>query len=101
MRLGQEVGGLKGLQKQAKCYLAALNSLRLVSPDYAWIVKPAPSMRQQEEFEAVSPKRDLEGRDIMKSMLKGLLKLSANCTAASELRPNTIEAEVVSILRWS
>ena len=41
MRLGQETTGLKSLQKQAKCYLAALNALRLVDPAYAWIVKPA------------------------------------------------------------
>ena len=40
MRLGLEVGGLRSLQKQAKCYLAALNSLRLINPEYAWIVKP-------------------------------------------------------------
>ena len=41
MRLGREVQGVKGLQRQAKCYLAAMNSLRLVDPKYAWIVKPA------------------------------------------------------------
>lgn len=40
LRLGREVPGLKGLQRQAKCYLAALNALRLVDPKYAWIVKP-------------------------------------------------------------
>lgn len=40
MRLGQEVAGLKGLQKQAKCYLASMNALRLVDQKYAWIVKP-------------------------------------------------------------
>ena len=40
-RLGVEVSGLKGIQRQAKCYLAALNALRLVDPNYAWIVQPA------------------------------------------------------------
>ena len=40
MRLAQEVPGRKGLQRQAKCYLAAMNSLRLVNENYAWIVKP-------------------------------------------------------------
>lgn len=40
LRQGREVSGLRGLQKQAKCYLAALNALRLVSPAYAWILKP-------------------------------------------------------------
>lgn len=40
MRLGQEIPGLKGLQRQAQCYLAAMNVLRLVKEDYAWIVKP-------------------------------------------------------------
>lgn len=46
MRLEQEVSGLRGLQKQAKCYLAALNALRQVNPDYAWIVKPVPSLEE-------------------------------------------------------
>ena len=40
MRLAQEVPGRKGLQRQAKCFLAAMNALRLVSENYAWIVKP-------------------------------------------------------------
>ena len=40
LRLGRESHGLKGLQKQAKCYLAAMNALHLVQPDYAWIVVP-------------------------------------------------------------
>jgi len=40
LRLGSEVSGLKGIQRQAKCYLACLNALRLGDPEYAWIVKP-------------------------------------------------------------
>lgn len=46
-RLGQELPNLKGLQRQAKCYLAALNALRLVDPKYAWIVKPLAPPRFQ------------------------------------------------------
>ena len=46
MRLGREGPGLKGLQHQAKCYLAALNALRLVDPKYAWIVKPLTASTQ-------------------------------------------------------
>lgn len=41
MRLGREVRTLLGLQKQVNCYLAALNCLRLVRLDYAWIVQPS------------------------------------------------------------
>ncbi|XP_057184920.1 nuclear pore complex protein Nup160 isoform X1 [Triplophysa rosa] len=41
MRLGREVRTLLGLQKQVNCYLAALSCLRLVRPDYAWIVQPS------------------------------------------------------------
>uniref|UniRef100_A0A673IUA0 Nuclear pore complex protein Nup160-like n=1 Tax=Sinocyclocheilus rhinocerous TaxID=307959 RepID=A0A673IUA0_9TELE len=41
MRLGREVRTLRGLQKQVNCYLAALSCLRLVHPDYAWIVQPS------------------------------------------------------------
>ena len=44
--VGQELSNLKGLQQQAKCYLAMLNALRLVDPKYAWIVKPIPSTVQ-------------------------------------------------------
>ena len=46
LRVGQELSNLKGLQQQAKCYLAMLNALRLVNPKYAWIVKPIPSTKQ-------------------------------------------------------
>lgn len=40
MRLGCEVPGKQGLQRQAQCYLSALNALRLVKPEYSWIIKP-------------------------------------------------------------
>ena len=40
-RVACEVLGLVGLQRQAKCYLAAINCLRLVDSKYAWIVQPA------------------------------------------------------------
>ena len=46
LRVGQELSNLKGLQQQAKCYLAMINALRLVDPKYAWIVKPIPSTLQ-------------------------------------------------------
>lgn len=42
MRLGREVRTLRGLQKQGNCFLAAINCLRLIRPEYAWIVQPAP-----------------------------------------------------------
>lgn len=41
MRLGREVRTQQGLQKQVNCYLAALNCLRLIRPQYAWIVQPS------------------------------------------------------------
>lgn len=41
MRLGREVRTLGGLEKQGNCYLAAINCLRLIRPEYAWIVQPA------------------------------------------------------------
>lgn len=41
MRLGREVRTRLGLQRQVNCYLAALNCLRLIRPEYAWIVQPA------------------------------------------------------------
>ncbi len=51
MRLAREVPGRKGLQRQAKCCLAAMNALRLVNPNYAWIVKPAGPGADDEEEE--------------------------------------------------
>lgn len=41
IRLGREVRTLRGLQKQGNCFLAAINCLRLIRPEYAWIVQPA------------------------------------------------------------
>ncbi|KAH9499948.1 hypothetical protein Btru_075996 [Bulinus truncatus] len=49
LRLAQEVPGLKSLQQQAQCYLCAINTLRLVRPDYAWIVKPVLKASEEED----------------------------------------------------
>nr|XP_060628620.1 nuclear pore complex protein Nup160 [Anolis sagrei ordinatus] len=59
MRLGREVRTLAGLQKQANCYLAALNCLRLIRPEYAWIVQPASGAVY--ERPGGSPKRSHDG----------------------------------------
>ncbi|KAM6973336.1 nuclear pore complex protein Nup160 [Aplochiton taeniatus] len=59
MRLGREVRTQAGLQKQVNCYLAALNCLRLIRPDYAWIVQPAAG--NVYERPGASPKRDYDG----------------------------------------
>ena len=63
VRQGREISGLKGLQKQAKCYLAALNALRLVSPEYAWIVKPLPPSTDVDQMDRIASKRDLDGKE--------------------------------------
>uniref|UniRef100_A0A7N8X968 Nucleoporin 160 n=1 Tax=Mastacembelus armatus TaxID=205130 RepID=A0A7N8X968_9TELE len=59
MRLGREVRTRLGLQKQANCYLAALNCLRLIRPEYAWIVQPASGAVY--ERPGASPKRNADG----------------------------------------
>ncbi|XP_018598836.1 nuclear pore complex protein Nup160 [Scleropages formosus] len=59
MRLGREVRTHQGLQKQVNCYLAAMNCLRLIRPDYAWIVQP--SSGGVYERPGTSPKRNYEG----------------------------------------
>ncbi|KAL7991905.1 hypothetical protein Chor_016161 [Crotalus horridus] len=59
MRLGREVRTLPGLQKQANCYLAAINCLRLIRPEYAWIVQPASGAVY--ERPGASPKRNYDG----------------------------------------
>ncbi|TMS01076.1 nuclear pore complex protein Nup160 [Larimichthys crocea] len=59
MRLGREVRTRVGLQKQVNCYLAALNCLRLIRPEYAWIVQPASGATY--ERPGASPKRNSDG----------------------------------------
>ncbi|XP_053384862.1 nuclear pore complex protein Nup160-like isoform X2 [Mercenaria mercenaria] len=67
MRLGREVPGKSGLQRQAQCYLAALNALRLVGPQYSWIIKPMlatrPNLAAGDYMR--SPKHDLEGEELI------------------------------------
>ena len=45
-RVSCELVGLIGLQRQAKCYLAAINCLKLVDPKYSWIVQPGENVIQ-------------------------------------------------------
>ncbi|RXM34397.1 Nuclear pore complex protein Nup160 [Acipenser ruthenus] len=59
MRLGREVRTLNGLQKQVNCYLCALNCLRLIRPEYAWIVQPVSGGVY--ERPGASPKRNYDG----------------------------------------
>lgn len=59
MRLGREVRTRLGLQRQVNCYLAALNCLRLIRPEYAWIVQPAAGATYERPGE--SPKRNSDG----------------------------------------
>ncbi|OPJ74162.1 nuclear pore complex protein Nup160 [Patagioenas fasciata monilis] len=59
MRLGREVRTLRGLQKQGNCFLAAINCLRLIRPEYAWIVQPAAGAVY--ERPGASPKRSHDG----------------------------------------
>uniref|UniRef100_A0A8C3GAT8 Nucleoporin 160 n=1 Tax=Cyclopterus lumpus TaxID=8103 RepID=A0A8C3GAT8_CYCLU len=59
MRLGREVRTHLGLQKQVNCYLAALNCLRLIRPEYAWIVQPTSGAVY--ERPGASPKRNSDG----------------------------------------
>ncbi|CAL1594807.1 unnamed protein product [Knipowitschia caucasica] len=59
LRLGREVRSRAGLQRQVNCYLSALNCLRLIRPEYAWIVQPAPGATY--ERPGASPKRNSDG----------------------------------------
>ncbi|EGW03960.1 Nuclear pore complex protein Nup160 [Cricetulus griseus] len=59
MRLGREVRTLRGLEKQGNCYLAAINCLRLIRPEYAWIVQPASGAVSDRP--GASPKRNYDG----------------------------------------
>ncbi|PNF18521.1 Nuclear pore complex protein Nup160-like protein [Cryptotermes secundus] len=71
MRLGQETAsGPDSLHRQAKCYLACLNALRLVDPKYAWIVKPVPHTEAVDGLLEVSPKRLLNGEQVFEHKMK-------------------------------
>ncbi|KAJ9580150.1 hypothetical protein L9F63_004167, partial [Diploptera punctata] len=75
MRLSQETtSGADSLQRQAKCYLACLNTLRLVDPKYAWIVKPVPHTdidKEEDDLPAgMSPKRHSDGEQVFQHTLK-------------------------------
>ncbi|XP_007956700.1 nuclear pore complex protein Nup160 [Orycteropus afer afer] len=59
MRLGREVRTLRGLEKQGSCYLAAINCLRLIRPEYAWIVQPVSGAVYNRP--GASPKRNHDG----------------------------------------
>ncbi|CAH3152521.1 unnamed protein product [Pocillopora meandrina] len=125
LRLGQEVSGLDSLQKQAKCYLAAMNSLRLVEPKNAWIVKPldrigtdkpaeppnmSPKRKQGEEGEVLYPGhlakprrkvtvldiRDLEGEYLLVLARLQLIKMDADPTRA--IGPQLSPQESVALL---
>lgn len=45
VRLGREVCSVRGLKKQVNCFLAAINCLRLIRPEYAWMVLPVSEVR--------------------------------------------------------
>jgi len=40
LRLARDCPGLKGVQGQVKCLLAAMNALRLGDPKFAWVTRP-------------------------------------------------------------
>ncbi|XP_067136973.1 nuclear pore complex protein Nup160 [Centruroides vittatus] len=68
LRLSREVFGRESLVKQAQCYLAVLNCLRLIDQQYAWIVKPIPTVTDnKDEPINVSPKRNFDGERIPQS----------------------------------
>ena len=72
MRIGTEMVSLAGLKQQVRCYLAALNALKLVNPDYAWIVKPVLKIMDSQSNlpPGVSPKHSHEGEIIVPPKLK-------------------------------
>lgn len=40
LRLTREVRSVASLQKQVNCFLSALTCLRLIRPEFSWIVQP-------------------------------------------------------------
>ena len=73
MRLGTETYSHAGLKQQAKCYLACLNVLKLVNPNYAWIVKPVFAHQSKPSASlnpGVSPKHNIDGDILTQSTKK-------------------------------
>ncbi|XP_063612781.1 nuclear pore complex protein Nup160-like, partial [Penaeus indicus] len=72
LRLNIEGVGEKGLQQQAKCYLACLNCLRHIPSEQAWIIKPLPKSGEDEadqematrKSSSISPKRSSDGESV-------------------------------------
>eukprot|EP00795_Rhopilema_esculentum_P012941 gene12941-3700_t len=69
-RLRTEMHGLESLQQQAKCFLAAINCLRICDQNYAWIVRPSQEKIDVYDIEddftmqGRSPKRSEDGEEI-------------------------------------
>ncbi|KAM3610070.1 uncharacterized protein V6R79_024806 [Siganus canaliculatus] len=114
MRLGREVRTRQGLQKQVNCYLAALNCLRLIRPEYAWIVQPAsgavyqrsgasPKRNSDGEFAAEPAKRQvdiLELKDLEKEYIlsRSRLTLAQHHPPSAAIAGSAAAAEMVSLL---
>uniref|UniRef100_A0A671XRQ9 Nucleoporin 160 n=1 Tax=Sparus aurata TaxID=8175 RepID=A0A671XRQ9_SPAAU len=114
MRLGREVRTRLGLQKQVNCYLAALNCLRLIRPEYAWIVQPAsgavyerpgasPKRNSDGEFSSEPVKRQvdiLELRDLEKEYIlsRSRLTLAQHHPPSAAIAGSASAVEMVSLL---
>lgn len=72
MRIGTEMVNLAGLKQQVRCYLACLNALRLVNPEYAWIIKPVLKLMDPQPNlpPGVSPKHSHGGEIVTPSRIK-------------------------------
>uniref|UniRef100_A0A8C8HBT5 Nuclear pore complex protein Nup160 n=1 Tax=Oncorhynchus tshawytscha TaxID=74940 RepID=A0A8C8HBT5_ONCTS len=112
MRLGREVRTQLGLQKQVNCYLASLNCLRLIRPDYAWIVQPSsgavyerpgasPKRNYDGEFATVSGQIDiLELKDLQKeyTLARSRLNLAQHHPPSAAIAGSASAVEMVSLL---
>uniref|UniRef100_A0A6Q2YMV0 Nucleoporin 160 n=1 Tax=Esox lucius TaxID=8010 RepID=A0A6Q2YMV0_ESOLU len=114
MRLGREVRTQLGLQRQVNCYLASLNCLRLIRPDYAWIVHvnweikipiclPGSEMTHDGELAAgpVSGQVDiLELKDLQKEYIlaRSRLSLAQHHPPSAAIAGSASAGEMVSLL---
>ena len=114
-RLGLELVSVAGLKKQVQAYLATINSLKLVSPKYQWIVRPgavsspgeSPKRaadgeekvggRQGASMEVVELK-DIERELVLTQARLKLVKFSASCELSLPVTPGLSPAETVALL---
>ena len=111
-RLGLELVSVSGLRKQVQAYLATINSLKLVSAKYQWIVRPGAlngsttpkrladgeeKVAEMATMEVVELK-DIEKELVLTQARLKLVKFSSSSELSLPVTPGLSPAETVALL---